>query len=414
MSLLIYNIKELIQLRDSIGTPLAGTAMNELPTIKNAYLSIKNGLIESYGPMLHSPERSDYHQIIDAHGKMILPAWCDSHTHLVYAGNRSSEFVDRIKGLSYEQISAKGGGILNSAKLLQQYTEEELYEQAASRLNEVISLGTGAIEIKSGYGLTPEAELKMLRIIKQLKSSYNLPIRATFLAAHAVPIEYRGKKSEFIDHMLNNTLPTIAQEGLAEYIDVFCEKNYFSPAEMATILQRGKEYGLKPKVHVNQFNAIGGIKVAAEHDALTVDHLEILEDEDLDALKQGNTIAVALPSCSFFLGIPFAPARRIIDSNLPMAAASDYNPGSTPSGNMNLVLSMCCAKLKMTPEEAINAITINGAFAMGLADQVGSISIGKMANLIITKPIDSYAFLPYAFGSNHIDQVLIKGETVKQ
>lgn len=401
-------------MRDSIGTPLAGTAMNELPTIKNAYLSIKNGLIESYGPMLHSPERSDYHQIIDAHGKMILPAWCDSHTHLVYAGNRSSEFVDRIKGLSYEQIAAKGGGILNSAKLLQQYTEEELYEQAASRLNEVISLGTGAIEIKSGYGLTPEAELKMLRVIKQLKSSYNLPIRATFLAAHAVPIEYRGKKSEFIDHMLNNTLPTIAQEGLAEYIDVFCEKNYFSPAEMATILQRGKEYGLKPKVHVNQFNAIGGIKVAAEHDALTVDHLEILEDEDLDALKQGNTIAVALPSCSFFLGIPFAPARRIIDSNLPMAAASDYNPGSTPSGNMNLVLSMCCAKLKMTPEEAINAITINGAFAMGLADQVGSISVGKMANLIITKPIDSYAFLPYAFGSNHIDQVLIKGETVKQ
>lgn len=414
MSLLIYNIKELIQLRDSIGTPLAGTAMNELPTIKNAYLSIKNGLIESYGPMLHSPERSDYHQIIDAHGKMILPAWCDSHTHLVYAGNRSSEFVDRINGLSYEQIAAKGGGILNSAKLLQQYTEEELYEQAASRLNEVISLGTGAIEIKSGYGLTPEAELKMLRVIKQLKSSYNLPIRATFLAAHAVPIEYRGKKSEFIDHMLNNTLPTIAQEGLAEYIDVFCEKNYFSPAEMATILQRGKEYGLKPKVHVNQFNAIGGIKVAAEHGALTVDHLEILEDEDLDALKQGNTIAVALPSCSFFLGIPFAPARRIIDSNLPMAAASDYNPGSTPSGNMNLVLSMCCAKLKMTPEEAINAITINGAFAMGLADQVGSISVGKMANLIITKPIDSYAFLPYAFGSNHIDQVLIKGETVKQ
>ncbi len=401
-------------MRDSIGTPLAGTAMNELPTIKNAYLSIKNGLIESYGPMLHSPERSDYHQIIDAHGKMILPAWCDSHTHLVYAGNRSSEFVDRIKGLSYEQIAAKGGGILNSAKLLQQYTEEELYEQAASRLNEVISLGTGAIEIKSGYGLTPEAELKMLRIIKQLKSSYNLPIRATFLAAHAVPIEYRGKKSEFINHMLNNTLPKIAQEGLAEYIDVFCEKNYFSPAEMATILQRGKEYGLKPKVHVNQFNAIGGIKVAAEHGALTVDHLEILEDEDLDALKQGNTIAVALPSCSFFLGIPFAPARRIIDSNLPMAAASDYNPGSTPSGNMNLVLSMCCAKLKMTPEEAINAITINGAFAMGLADQVGSISIGKMANLIITKPIDSYAFLPYAFGSNHIDQVLIKGETVKQ
>ena len=401
-------------MRDSIGTPLAGTAMNELPTMKNAYLSIKNGLIESYGPMLHSPERSDYHQIIDAHGKMILPAWCDSHTHLVYAGNRSSEFVDRIKGLSYEQISAKGGGILNSAKLLQQYTEEELYEQAASRLNEVISLGTGAIEIKSGYGLTPEAELKMLRVIKQLKSSYNLPIRATFLAAHAVPIEYRGKKSEFIDHMLNNTLPTIAQEGLAEYIDVFCEKNYFSPAEMATILQSGKEYGLKPKVHVNQFNAIGGIKVAAEHGALTVDHLEILEDEDLDALKQGNTIAVALPSCSFFLGIPFAPARRIIDSNLPMAAASDYNPGSTPSGNMNLVLSMCCAKLKMTPEEAINAITINGAFAMGLADQVGSISVGKMANLIITKPIDSYAFLPYAFGSNHIDQVLIKGETVKQ
>ena len=401
-------------MRDSIGAPLAGPAMNELPTIKNAYLSIKNGLIESYGPMLHSPERSDYHQIIDAHGKMILPAWCDSHTHLVYAGNRSSEFVDRINGLSYEQIAAKGGGILNSAKLLQQYTEEELYEQAASRLNEVISLGTGAIEIKSGYGLTPEAELKMLRIIKQLKSSYNLPIRATFLAAHAVPIEYRGKKSEFIDHMLNNTLPTIAQEGLAEYIDVFCEKNYFSPAEMATILQRGKEYGLKPKVHVNQFNAIGGIKVAAEHGALTVDHLEILEDEDLDALKQGNTIAVALPSCSFFLGIPFAPARRIIDSNLPMAAASDYNPGSTPSGNMNLVLSMCCAKLKMTPEEAINAITINGAFAMGLADQVGSISIGKMANLIITKPIDSYAFLPYAFGSNHIDQVLIKGETVKQ
>lgn len=412
MSLLLYNIKELIQVRESISTPLAGAEMNELPTIKNAFLSIKNGLIESYGPMAHCPAISSYDQIIDAQGKMVLPTWCDSHTHIVYAGDRASEFVDRIKGLSYEQIAAKGGGILNSAKMLQNCSEEELYKQAAGRLEEVRGLGTGAIEIKSGYGLTPEAELKMLRVIKRLKSSYDLPIKATFLAAHAVPADYRDKKDEYIDNMLSNSLPIIAREGLADYIDVFCEKNYFSTEEMATILQRGKEFGLTPKVHVNQFNAIGGIKVAIEHEALTVDHLEILEDEDLDALKHGSTIPVALPSCSFFLGIPYTPARIIIDSNLPLAAASDYNPGSTPSGNMSLVLSLCCAKMKMTPEEAINAITINGAFAMGLGNKVGSITVGKLANIIITKPVSSYAYLPYAFGSNHIHQVLIKGKAI--
>ena len=412
MSVLIYNIKELVQVREQVSAPLAGAAMNELPTIKDAYLSINNGLIEAYGPMAQCPKLSDYNRIIDAQGRMVLPAWCDSHTHIVFAGDRSSEFVDRINGLSYEQIAAKGGGILNSARLLQLCSEEELYEQSANRLKEVIHLGTGAIEIKSGYGLTPDAELKMLRVIKRLKESYSLPIRATFLAAHAVPAEYRNHREAYIEIMLQETLPTIAEEGLANYIDVFCENNYFSPDEMVAILTRGKEYGLLPKVHVNQFNAIGGIKVAVEHQAVSVDHLEVIEEEDLNALKKGNTISVTLPSCSFFLGIPYTPARKIIDSNLPLAAASDYNPGSTPSGNMNLVLSMCCAKLNMTPEEAINAITINGAFAMGLQDKVGSITVGKCANLIITKPISSYAYMPYAFGSNHIDQVLINGDAL--
>ncbi len=409
MSLLIYNIQELLQTRLHTDGPISGVEMDNLPTIKDSFVLIEHGRITAYGSMRECPDVSTHHKI-DATGRIVMPTWCDSHTHIVYAGNRESEFVDRIKGLSYEEIAAKGGGIINSAQLLQQISDEELYQQSRRRLDEVMSLGTGAIEIKSGYGLTPEAEIRMLRVIKQLKQSYDLPIKATFLAAHAVPLEYRGRQEAYIKTILSECLPTIDREGLADYIDVFCEQHYFSVAEMEAILKEGKRYGLRPKVHVNQFNSIGGVTAAVTNDALTIDHLEVLTEADLEALANSRSIPVALPTCSYFLDIPYTPARAIIDSGLPLAVASDYNPGSTPSGNMNLVLSMCCIKLRMTPAEAINAATINGAYAMGLQAEVGSITEGKLANLIITKPINSYAYLPYAFGSNHIDQVIIKGE----
>ena len=409
MSLLIYNIQELLQTRLHTDGPISGVEMDTLPTIQDSFVLIEHGRITAYGSMRECPDVSTHHKI-DATGRIVMPTWCDSHTHIVYAGNRESEFVDRIKGLSYEEIAAKGGGIINSAQLLQQISDEELYQQSRRRLDEVMSLGTGAIEIKSGYGLTPEAEIRMLRVIKQLKQSYDLPIKATFLAAHAVPLEYRGRQEAYIKTILSECLPTIDREGLADYIDVFCEQHYFSVAEMEAILKEGKRYGLRPKVHVNQFNSIGGVTAAVTNDALTIDHLEVLTEADLEALANSRSIPVALPTCSYFLDIPYTPARAIIDSGLPLAVASDYNPGSTPSGNMNLVLSMCCIKLRMTPAEAINAATINGAYAMGLQAEVGSITEGKLANLIITKPINSYAYLPYAFGSNHIDQVIIKGE----
>ena len=385
--------------------------MKELPTIKNAWLLIEDDKIADYGEMNSIPE-IEADKTIDAEGKIILPSWCDSHTHIVYAGNRELEFADRINGLSYEEIANRGGGILNSAKTLQETPEEEVYKQSAKRLEEVMKLGTGAVEIKSGYGLTEEGELKMLRVIKKLQQNYDIPIKATFLGAHAIPKEYKEKPDAYMNLVIEKILPKVAEEKLAEYIDIFCEKGYFSVADTHKLLSAAKKFGFKPKIHVNQFNAIGGIQAGIEHKALSVDHLEVMRPEDIESLKGTTTMPVALPSCSLFLSIPYTPAREMLDSGLPLALATDFNPGSTPSGNMNLVVSLACIKMKMTPEEAINAATINGAYAMELSDVVGSITKGKKANLIMTKKIPSYTFLPYAFGSNNIDTVYINGKAI--
>ncbi|MDX1317401.1 MAG: imidazolonepropionase, partial [Xanthomarina gelatinilytica] len=382
--------------------------MRVLPSIKNAYLLIEHDTIVDYGSM-DDIQNLEADKIIDASGKIVLPTWCDSHTHIVYAGNREQEFVDRINGLSYEDIANRGGGILNSAEKLQNTTEEDLYQQSAKRLKNVIKLGTGAIEIKSGYGLTLEAELKMLRVIKRLKKEFPVKVRATLLAAHAVPKAYKNNKTAFVDLVVNKMIPEVANEKLANYIDVFCEKGYFDLEDTERILKTGREHGLIPKIHVNQFNAFGGVGMGVKYQALSVDHLEQMDQEDIEVLKNSDTMPVALPSCSYFLSIPYTPGRQLIDAGLPLALATDYNPGSTPSGNMNFVVSTACIKMKMTPEEAINAATINGAYAMGISNMYGSITKGKKANLIITKEIPSYAFMPYAFGENHIEQVIING-----
>jgi len=412
MKLLLTHIKELLQVRENCPSKLSGKEMNKLPTIKNAWVFINHGIIEDYGTMDNMGPHQGF-KTLDCSGKIVLPAWCDSHSHIVYAGNREQEFVDRINGLSYQEIAENGGGIVNSAKKLQGTSEEDLYHQSAVRLEEVMRLGTGAIEIKSGYGLTTDAELKMLRVAKKLSEEFPITIKTTFLGAHAIPAEYKNNKKGYMDLLCNEMLPKVAHEKLAEYVDIFCEEGYFSVADMERILFEGKKHNLIPKVHVNQFHSIGGIAAAVKHKALSVDHLEVLTDEDLEALKNSETMPVALPSCSYFLSIPYTPGRKIIDAGLPLALATDYNPGSTPSGNMNFVVSTACIKMRLTPEEAINAATVNGAYAMGLQKTHGSITKGKVANLIITKKIPSYGYLPYAFGSNLIDSVIIKGQEVK-
>ncbi|PIF63128.1 imidazolonepropionase [Flavobacterium sp. 11] len=409
MTTLIINIKELLQVRETAIAKVSGAEMAILPTIKNAFLVIKDNLIADFGSMDNLPQiLAD--KTIDATGKMVLPSWCDSHTHIVYAGNREQEFVDRINGMTYEEIANRGGGILNSAKKLNETTEEEIYNQSKARLEEVMRLGTGAVEIKSGYGLTVEGELKMLRVIQRLAQNYPITIKATFLGAHAFPLEFKGNHQGYIDLIINEILPEIAKNKLAEFIDVFCETGYFTVDETQQIMEAGIKFGLKPKIHVNQFNSIGGIQAGIKYNALSVDHLEVMTTEDIEALKSTETMPVALPSCSYFLSIPYTPAREMITAGLPLALATDYNPGSTPSGNMNFVVATACIKMKMTPEEAINAATINGAYALGISATHGSITIGKKANLIITKPIPSYYQLPYAFGSNLIDTVLIEGK----
>ena len=411
MQTLFTNIKELLQIREASVAFVAGADMNILPTIKNAFLLEEEGRIAAFGPMESCPTLAGK-EVMDATGKMLLPSWCDSHTHLVYAGNREEEFKDRINGLSYEEIASKGGGILNSAKTLQATSAESLYQQSKVRLEEVMRLGTGALEIKSGYGLTPEAELKMLRVIKRLQEETSIPIKATFLAAHALPEAFKSNKMGFLRNMLNEVLPVLKAEDLASAIDVFCEMGYFSPEDTAEILQAAQAYGLVPKIHVNQFNAIGGVAVGVQFNARSVDHLEILTDADVAVLQGSKTMPVALPGCSFFLGIPYTPARKIIAAGLPLALASDYNPGSAPSGNMNFIVSTACIHMKMTPEEAINAATINGAYAMELEEEVGSITVGKKANLILTKALSSLTVLPYAFGSSNIEQVYINGKPI--
>ena len=411
MSILFKNIKELIQVRKATLNFLTGKEMNHLPVLEDAYLIVNNGIIESYGLMSALPQAS-YDKVIDVTGQCLLPTWCDSHTHLVFADTREGEFADRINGLTYEEIANRGGGILNSAQKLQEKSEEELFVESQSRLDDLIQLGTGAIEIKSGYGLNLVAELKMLRVIERLKKSNAIPIKSTFLGAHAVPKDYASDKLGYVDYVIEEMMPVISKSKLADFIDVFCEKGYFDIQDTERIIQAGKRHQLGAKIHVNQFNAIGGVKVAINNDALSIDHLEVLTEEDLVAMKGSSTMPTSLPGCSFFLGLPYTPARSIIDNDLPLALASDYNPGSCPSGNMNFVLSLACIKMNLTPEEAINAATINGAYAMDVLDKVGSITKGKMANFIITKPINSYHILPYSYGNDLIDKVYIKGEEV--
>ena len=411
MKTLFINIKELLQTRETNIDKVSGAEMAELPTIKNAFLLVENDIILDFGSMEKCPTEAD--KVIDVSGKIILPTWCDSHTHIVYAGNREQEFVDRINGLSYEEIANRGGGILNSAKKLNETSEDELYHQSKKRLEEIMLQGTGAVEIKSGYGLTVNGELKMLRVIKRLAENYPIKIKATFLGAHAFPKEYKENHQAYIDVIINEMLPKIAEEKLADYIDAFLETGYFSVEETEQIMLAGKKYGMIPKIHVNQFTAINGIEACVKHQALTVDHLEIVTDEDIEVLKNSSTMPVALPSCSYFISIPYTPARKMLNAGLPLALASDFNPGTTPSGNMNFVVATACIKMKMTPEEAINAATINGAYAMGISNTHGSITKGKKANIIITKALNSYYEIPYRFGSNLIDKVMIDGKFIE-
>lgn len=413
MTTLITNIQQLINVRDA-NNLLRGAALAKLPSIENAFLLIENDVIADYGYMyeleLKVPQLPKH--IIKADSQFVLPCWCDSHTHLVFAGSRENEFVDKIKGLSYAEIAAKGGGILNSAKKLNDTSEDELFNQAWKRLEEVAKLGTGAIEIKSGYGLTVEGELKMLRVIKRLKEKSNLLIKATFLGAHTFPIQFKENHQAYIDSIINEMLPVIAAENLADYVDVFCETGFFSPMEMELVCKAAAQFGLKPKLHINQLNSIGGLQKAIELNAVSVDHLETMTDDDVNDLAESNTIGTLLPTAAFFLRMQYQPARQLIDSGCSIALATDYNPGSSPSGNMNFVVALSCIQMKMLPEEAINAATLNGAYAMEMQDLAGSISIGKKANLIFTKPIPSLAYLPYSFGSNLIDKVMINGEFI--
>jgi imidazolonepropionase len=407
--ILIKNIQSLIGVYDDAPTKLSGKTMNELPSIDNAWLAIEDGLIADCGTMADWPGISDWRglEVIEADGRFVLPTWCDSHTHTVYAGSRVGEFVDRIQGLTYEQIAARGGGILNSAALLAITEEEVLIESALKRLNEMQAMGTGAVEIKSGYGLSLESELKMLRVIDRLKQVSPLTIKATFLGAHAIPKEYKANPDAYVDHLVEVMIPEVANQRLAEYIDVFCEENYFSVAQTERILEAGVKYGLRPKTHVNQFNAIGGVAASVKYNALSVDHLEVLTDADIAALQGSSTMPVALPGCSLFIKIPYTPARNIIDAGLPLALATDYNPGSAPSGNMNLVNSLACIYMGMTPNEVINASTLNGAYAMGLDATHGTITPGKKANIIITEPMDQLGAMMYSFGRNKIERVII-------
>lgn len=411
MNKILINIKELCGILENQEKPLGGDEANSLKTIKNAYLEIVDGKIASYGKM-DGLEVSPTQEVIDAKDKLVLPCWMDSHTHLVFAGTREGEFIDRINGLTYEEIAAKGGGILNSAERLNKTNENDLFETAEKRLLEVMNLGTGGIEIKSGYGLTVEGELKMLRVIKRLKEKYELPIKSTFLGAHAVPKNFKNQKEKYMDLIIHEMLPNIYKEKLADYIDVFCETNYFTVDEMDKILLAGKKYGLKPKVHVNQFTSIGGIQKAIEHAAVSVDHLEILNENDFNALRKSKVISTLLPSCSFFINIPYSPAEKLINQHIPFALATDYNPGSSPNGNMNLVIALACIKMNISPEAAINSATINGAYAMEIQDEYGSISIGKWANINLTNRISSYGFIPYSFGTNHINKTMIKGKWI--
>lgn len=413
--ILIKNIQQLVQVRETGLYPIKGIDMSELPSISDAWLAIENDIIVGYGKMEEWPGISDWShlEVIDASGKIVFPTYCDSHTHIVFAGTRESEFVDRINGLSYEEIALRGGGIINSAKKMQTANEEELYKGALLRINEMVLQGTGAIEIKSGYGLSLADELKMLRVIKKLKETLSIPIKSTFLGAHAIPPEFKENRQAYIDLIINEMLPAIANEQLADYCDVFCERNYFTPEETLLILKAAKQYGIAAKVHAEQLSNSGGVLAGVKANAISVDHLEYVGDEEIAALLGSDTMPVILPGAAFFLSLPYPPAKKMIQAGLPLAIASDFNPGSSPSGNLNLMNAIACIQYGLTPEQTINASTLNGAYAMGLINDYGSITIGKKANFVITKEIPSMAYLPYAFGSNLIEQVYINGKLFK-
>ena len=407
--LLITSISGLLQVDQH---PVKGSDMNTVPALNDAWLYIKDGKIDSFGIMPVSDDLKIKSTIINAEGCLVLPCWCDSHSHIVFAGSREEEFGDRLQGLTYEDIAKRGGGILNSAKKLRETSEESLIESAMSRLNEVMLQGTGAIEIKSGYGLDTTSELKMLRVIQKLKIRSPLTIKSTFLGAHAIPPEYKNQREKYISLIVEEMLPRVAEECLADYCDVFCEENYFTEAETIYILSAALKYGIKPKVHANQLSKSGGIQAGVKVNAVSVDHLEYAGQEEIELLKNSRTIPTLLPGAQFFLQLPPPPARAMIKAGLQVAVASDYNPGSSPTGNMHLMMALCCILYKMTPEEALNAVTINGAAAMEVNDKLGSISVGKKANIIITKRIPSLAFIPYSFGSNLIDKVIINGQLI--
>lgn len=407
MKTLFKNIQSLLVVEEEPTKWVAGPDMKTLPHLNDAWLLIEDDKIISFGGMDEVPEGAD--ETVDCTGKIIMPAWCDSHTHLVYAGSREGEFVDKINGLSYEEIARRGGGILNSAQRLRETPEDELYEQSARRMRELITLGTGAVEIKSGYGLSTESELKMLRVARRLQNDFPLEVKTTFLGAHAFPAEYRDSREAYVDLVIEEMIPAVASEKLADYIDVFCDRGFFTPDQTERILAAGAAVGLAPKIHANELDFSGGIQAGVKHAARSVDHLECTGDEEIDALLSSETMSTLLPGTAFFLGMEYPPARKMIDAGLPVALASDYNPGSSPSGRMAFILSLACVKMKMLPEEAIQAATLNGAYAMGLEATHGSICPGKKANLIVTKPVSSYSFLPYAFGTNWIESTYING-----
>lgn len=410
--MLIKNIKGLFQAGDNLPKYKKGEQMDNGDIIENAFLAIEDDQIIAYGKMEEWGGINDWRdlEVVDAEGKYVLPTFCDSHTHAVFAATREEEFEDRIKGLSYEEIALKGGGILNSAARLQEMDEDTLFEEALERIHGLAEYGTGAIEIKSGYGLSVEGELKMLRVIKRLKAASPMAIKATFLGAHAFPNDYKKDQEGYMKLMINEMLPKIAEEGLADYIDCFCERNYFTVEQMTRLLEAGAKYNLIPKVHVNQFSIMRGIKAAVEHGALSVDHLEELNEADIKALKGSDTMPTFLPGCSFFLSIPYGKARQVLSAGLPLALASDFNPGSSPSGNMQLLTSIACTKMNMTPIETLNATTLNTAYAMGISETHGSISVGKKANIMVTKQISSLARIPYSFGENIIETVILNGK----
>ena len=409
MSKLIINIKELIQVRDRNISFLSAKEMDTLPSINNAYLLIENGKISDFGKMSEI-SKIDNVETIDAKNKIVLPCWCDSHTHSVYTGNRSDEYLQRIKGVSYQEIANNGGGILKSSRQINSISEDELFFESKNRIEKLIKYGTGSLEIKTGYGLSYDGELKMLKVIKRLKESLPIQIKSTFLGAHAIPKNY--KKEEYFRLVLDEMLPDFAKDELIDFVDIFCEKNYFSAEDTKILCNKASELGIASKIHVNQFNSIGGVKVAVDCGALSVDHLEVINKSDINILKQSKTIPVLLPGCSFFLGIEYADAKTLLSNEIPFAIASDYNPGSSPSGNMNFILSLACNKLKLTTEQAINAATINGAYAMGLSHKTGSITKGKIANIIITSEVESINDLPYFYGDNLVDKILINGEEI--